>query len=260
MARPKRFPALVAALLGLMWCVAAPAASAAASAASGKIASADLDAYATRAMKAFETPGMAVVVVDGKSTSTHAYGVRTLGKAAPVDAHTVFPLGSNTKAFTSTALAMLVDQDKLRWSDRVQDKLPGFRMYDAYTSSEMTVTDLLVHRSGLGLGEGDLMLVPQTNRSRAELVHAIRYLKPVHSFRASYDYDNVLYIAAGQLLEAVSGQRWETFVQHRILDPLGMRDTQVSIDAKVADQVSLHAKIAGPVRGFGPPSVLTNVM
>lgn len=258
MAKPKRSSTLVVAIIGLMWFVAAPAASA--TAASGKMGSADLDAYAARAMKAFETPGMAVVVVDGKSTSTHAYGVRTLGTATPVDAHTVFPLGSNTKAFTSTALAMLVDQGKLRWSDRVQDKLPGFRMYDAYTSSEMTVTDLLVHRSGLGLGEGDLMLVPRTNRSREELVHAIRYLKPVHSFRASYDYDNVLYIAAGQLLEAVSGQRWETFVQQRILDPLGMRDTQVSIDAKVADQVSLHAKIAGPVRGFGPPSVLTNVM
>lgn len=221
---------------------------------------ADLDAYANKAMKAFDTPGMAVVIVDGKSVTTHAYGVRKLGTSAPVDAHTIFPLGSNTKAFTSTALAMLVDQDELQWSDRVQDKLPGFRMYDAYTSSEMTVTDLLVHRSGLGLGEGDLMLVPQTNRTRAELVHAIRYLKPTHSFRASYDYDNVLYIAAGQLLEAVSGQRWEDFVQQRILNPLGMHDTQVSIDAKVADQVALHAKISTPVRGSGRQSVLANVM
>jgi CubicO group peptidase (beta-lactamase class C family) len=221
---------------------------------------AELDAYANKAMKAFDTPGMAVVVVEGKAATTHVYGVRKLGMTAPVDAHTIFPLGSNTKAFTSTALAMLVDQEKLQWSDRVADKLPGFRMYDAYTTGEMTVTDLLVHRSGLGLGEGDLMLVPQTNRSRAELVHAIRYLKPAHSFRASYDYDNVLYIAAGQLLEAVSGQRWEDFVQQRILNPLGMRDTQVSIDANVADQVSLHAKISGPVRGSGPQSVLANVM
>ncbi|MET0504533.1 MAG: serine hydrolase [Luteibacter sp.] len=221
---------------------------------------APLDAYAARAMKAFDTPGMAVVVVDGKDTTTYAYGVRKLGSPERVDAHTVFPLGSNTKAFTATALAMLVDQDKLAWDDRVADKLPGFRMYDAYTTGEMTVTDLLAHRSGLGLGEGDLMLVPGTNRSRAELVHAIRYLKPAHSFRSSYDYDNVLYIAAGELLEAVSGQRWETFVQQRILDPLGMRDTQVSIDAKLPDQVSLHAKISGPVRGSGKQSVLGNVM
>ena len=219
-----------------------------------------LDAYAAKAMKAFDTPGMAVVIVDGKDISTHVYGVRKLGTSARVDAHTIFPLGSNTKAFTSTALAMLVDQGKLHWSDRVEDKLPGFRMYDAYTSSEMTITDLLAHRSGLGLGEGDLMLVPETNRSRAELVHAIRYLKPVHSFRASYDYDNVLYIVAGQLLQAVSGQRWEDFVQQHILDPLGMQDTQVSIDAEVPDQTSLHAKISSPVRGFGKQSVLTSVM
>lgn len=219
-----------------------------------------LDAYAAKAMKAFDTPGMAVVIVDGKDISTHVYGVRKLGTSARVDAHTIFPLGSNTKAFTSTALAMLVDQGKLHWSDRVEDKLPGFRMYDAYTSSEMTITDLLAHRSGLGLGEGDLMLVPETNRSRAELVHAIRYLKPVHSFRASYDYDNVLYIVAGQLLQAVSGQRWEDFVQQHILDPLGMQDTQVSIDAEVPDQTSLHAKISSPVHGFGKQSVLTSVM
>jgi len=219
-----------------------------------------LDAYAAKAMKAFDTPGMAVVIVDGKDISTHVYGVRKLGTSARVDAHTIFPLGSNTKAFTSTALAMLVDQGKLHWSDRVEDKLPGFRMYDAYTSSEMTITDLLAHRSGLGLGEGDLMLVPETNRSRAELVHAIRYLKPVHSFRARYDYDNVLYIVAGQLLQAVSGQRWEDFVQQHILDPLGMQDTQVSIDAEVPDQTSLHAKISSPVRGFGKQSVLTSVM
>jgi CubicO group peptidase (beta-lactamase class C family) len=186
--------------------------------------------------------------------------VRKLGDAARVDAHTIFPLGSNTKAFTATALAMLVDGGQLRWDDRVVDRLPGFRMYDAQTSGEMTVTDLLVHRSGLGLGQGDLMLVPRTNRTRAELVHAIRYLKPAHAFRADYDYDNVLYIAAGQLLEAVSGQRWETFMQRRVLDPLGMRDTQVSIDARMPDQVALHAKISGPVRGAGPPSVLAQVM
>ena len=219
-----------------------------------------LDDYAERAMKTFDTPGMAVVIVADDKNLIHTYGVRRLGTQARVDAHTIFPLGSNTKAFTSTALAELVDQGKLHWSDRVEDTLPGFRMYDAYTSSEMTITDLLVHRSGLGLGEGDLMLVPHTNRSRTELVHAIRYLKPAHSFRASYDYDNVLYIVAGQLLQAVRGQRWEDFVQQHILDPLGMHDTQVSIDAKVPDEASLHAKISGPVRGFGTQSVLTDVM
>jgi len=220
----------------------------------------DLDAYATRAMKTFDTPGMAAVVVEGDRATTHAWGVRRLGDAAPVDAHTIFPIGSNTKAFTAAALAILVDKGKLQWDDRVADRLPGFRMYDAYASQQMTVTDLLVHRSGLGLGAGDLLWFPATDRSRAELVHALRYLKPATSFRSGYAYDNVLYSAAGELIGAVSGQRWEDFVQRHILDVLGMRDTQVSIDARVADQAALHAKMSGPVRGVGPQSVLTTVM
>jgi CubicO group peptidase (beta-lactamase class C family) len=211
-------------------------------------------------MQTFDTPGMAVTIVDGDVITTHTYGVRKLGDAAPVDAHTIFPIGSNTKAFTTAALAILVDQGKLRWDDRVVDKLPGFRMYDAYASSEMTVTDLLVHRSGLGLGEGDLMMFPTSDRSRAQLVHDIRYLKPARSFRGGYDYDNVLYIVAGALVEAVSGQSWEDFVQQHILDPLQMRDTQVSIDAAPADKVSLHAKNTTAVRGVGKQSVLTTVM
>ncbi|WP_425598245.1 serine hydrolase [Dyella amyloliquefaciens] len=219
-----------------------------------------LDAFAQKTMQTFDTPGMAVVVVDGGTVATHGYGVRKLGDPARVDANTIFPIGSNTKAFTAAALAILVDEGKLRWDDRLVDKLPGFRMYDPYASSEMTVTDLLTHRSGLGLGEGDLMVFPTTNRTRAELVHDIRFLKPAHSFRADYDYDNVLYIVAGQLVEAVSGQRWEDFVQQHILNPVGMHDTQVSIDTRVADQVSLHAKNTTAVRGVGKQAVLTTVL
>ena len=223
-------------------------------------ASPQFDAFAHKAMQTFETPGMAVVVVDGNTVSTHGYGVRKLGARAKVDAHTIFPIGSNTKAFTAAALAILVDEGKLHWDDRLVDKLPGFRMYDAYASNEMTVTDLLTHRSGLGLGEGDLMVFPDTNRTRAELVHDIRFLKPAHSFRANYDYDNVLYIVAGQLVQAVSGQRWEDFVQQHILGPTGMQDTQVSIDAHVANQASLHAKNTTAVRGGGKQAVLTMVL
>ncbi|MDE2247627.1 MAG: serine hydrolase [Xanthomonadaceae bacterium] len=230
-------------------------------AAAAPVASASpLDAYAHQVMRVFGPPGMAVTTVEGGVVSTHGYGVRRLDGTAKVDAHTIFPIGSNTKAFTTAALAILVDEGKLHWDDRVVDKLPGFRMYDAYASSEMTVTDLLVHRSGLGLGEGDLLMFPTTDRTRAELVHAIRYLKPAHSFRADYDYDNVLYVVAGQLVEAVSGQRREDFVQQHILDPLRMRDTRTSIDARVADQVSLHARNTTAVRGVGPQAVLTTVM
>lgn len=219
-----------------------------------------LDAFAHKAMQAFDTPGMAVTVVEGDTITTHTYGVRKLGDPATVDAHTIFPIGSNTKAFTAAALAILVDQGKLHWDDRMVDKLPGFRMYDAYASSEMTVTDLLTHRSGLGLGEGDLMMFPTSDRTRAQLVHDIRYLKPAHSFRGGYDYDNVLYIVAGQLVEAVSGERWEDFVQQQLLDPLQMHDTQTSIDAHPIDSVSLHGKNTTPLRGVGKQAVLTTVM
>jgi len=218
-----------------------------------------LDAFANKAMQTFDTPGMAVAVVQGDTITTHTYGVRKLGTSAKVDADTIFSIGSNTKAFTATALAILVDEGKLNWDDRIVDKLPGFRMYDPYASAEMTVIDLLVHRSGLGLGEGDLLLIPQTNRTREEVVHAIRYLKPQNSFRADYNYDNVLYVVAGQLVEAVSGQRWEDFVQQHIIAPLGMKDTKLSFDARVPDQAAWHGKIDGPVRGLGKTSVLTTV-
>jgi CubicO group peptidase (beta-lactamase class C family) len=220
----------------------------------------DLDAFAAKAMKTFDTPGMAVAIVDNGQVSTHLYGIRKLGAPGRVDAHTTFPIGSNTKAFTAAALAILVDQGKLHWDDLVVDKLPGFRMYDAYASQNMTITDLLVHRSGLGLGEGDLMFLPSTTRSRAELVHAIRYLKPTTGFRSGFAYDNVLYSVAGELVEAVSGERWEDFVQQHMLLPLGMRDTLTSLDVPGPDSVSLHGKISGPVRGMGPPSVLTTVL
>jgi CubicO group peptidase (beta-lactamase class C family) len=230
------------------------------SASPSSVSTPELDAFAHKAMQTFDTPGMAVTIVVGDAVTTHTYGVRKLGDAAPVDAHTIFPIGSNTKAFTTAALAILVDQGKLHWDDRVVDKLPGFRMYDAYASSEMTVTDLLVHRSGLGLGEGDLMMFPTSDRTRAQLVHDIRYLKPARSFRGGYDYDNVLYIVAGALVEAVSGQPWEDFVQQQILDPLQMHDTQTSIDAAPADKVSLHAKNATAVRGVGQQAVLKTVM
>ncbi|MGH8146880.1 MAG: serine hydrolase [Rhodanobacteraceae bacterium] len=219
---------------------------------------AGLDAYATRAMKAFGVPGMSIAIVDGDKIATHTYGIRKLGSPARVDAHTTFPIGSNTKAFTSTALAILVDEGKLHWNDRVVDRLTGFRMYDAYTSQNMTVTDLLVHRSGLSLGEGDLMFLPDTDRTRTELVHSIRYLKPATSFRKGFAYDNVLYSAAGQLLQAVSGQTWEAFVKQHIFAPLGMHDAAVDYQAQGPDRAAPHARISGAIRGMGPLKVLAS--
>jgi CubicO group peptidase (beta-lactamase class C family) len=213
----------------------------------------DLDAYVGRAMTTFGVPAMSVGVIEN-GTTTHArgYGVRRLGEAARVDERTLFAIGSNTKAFTAAALGMLVDEGRLAWDDRVVDRLPGFRMYDPYTTQEMTVRDLLVHRSGLGLGAGDLLFFPPTDFSRAEIVERLRYIRPATSFRSGYAYDNVLYVVAGRLVEQVSGEPWERFIERRVLAPLAMKDSVASFVAAKQDNVAWpHARLEGRVRGMG---------
>jgi CubicO group peptidase (beta-lactamase class C family) len=193
------------------------------------ISPATIDATVTRAMKAFQVPGMAVgIVKDGKLIYAKGYGVRELGKPGQVDADTLFQIGSNTKAFTTAALALLVDEGKLHWDDKVIDYLPQFRMHDPYVTREFTIRDLLTHRSGLGLGAGDLMFFPTTDFSREEIIHGLRYLKPVSGFRSKFDYDNLLYMVAGQIIPAVTGKSWEDFITERILDPLQMQPCAAS--------------------------------
>ena len=218
---------------------------------------ADTDAYVARAMKSFGVPGLSLAIVEnGKTAAAKGYGVTDINTRNPLDAHSAIPIGSESKAFTSAALAILVDRKALKWSDLVKDRLPGFQMYDPYMTAHMTVRDLLTHRSGLGLGEGDLMLFPNTNRSRADIVHALRYLKPATGFREFYAYDNVLYIVAGALVEAVSGQSWEDFVTGNILKPVGMADTHTSYDKTAPNRVSLHERNSADLQGLGAESVL----
>ena len=175
-----------------------------------------------------------------------------MGEPAKVDEQTLFPIGSTTKAFTSALLATLVDEGKLTWDTKVSDVLPGFKMYDPYASSEMTVRDLLVHRSGLGLGAGDLMFYPPTTLSRADIVHKLRYIKPATSFRSGYAYDNLLYVVAGQVIEAVAGASWEEAMRQRILDPLQMKQTSTSsVLPPDANRAWPHARISGEIRGLG---------
>ena len=220
---------------------------------------ADLDATINKAITEVGIPGFAVSIVeDGKSTYAKGFGVRRLGGSEPVDADTLFIIGSTSKAFTSAALAILVDEGKIGWDDKVIDHLPGFQMYDPWVTREMTIRDLLVHRSGLGLGQGDLLSIPRTTRSRTDIVHAVRFLKPATSFRSGYAYDNVLYAVAGQLVEAVSGQRWEDFVRDRIFKPAGMtRSTTDERDLfKTDNRVQPHARTDGRIRGMGALSML----
>jgi CubicO group peptidase (beta-lactamase class C family) len=209
-----------------------------------------LDADVARVMKTFDVPGLSLAIVkDGKLVLAKGYGVRKLGDSAPVDENTLFGIGSNTKAFTSASLATLVDAGKMSWDDPVYQRLPGFVMYDPYVSHEMTIRDLLTHRSGMGLGEGDLLFWPHTTYSRDDIIYRLRFMKPQSSFRSKYAYDNLLYMTAAQIVPAVTGQSWEDYVREKILLPLGMRTTNFTNAAFPTDNyASAHRKIEGKVQ------------
>ncbi len=223
--------------------IAAPAATASAQAF-------DLDADVARILKEFDVPGMAIAIVkDGKVVTTRGFGVRKLGDSAPVDGKTLFEVASNSKAFTATALAMLVDEGKLAWDDPVIKHLPDFQMYDAYVTREMTIRDLLVHRSGLGLGAGDLLWWPTTNFTTDEIIQKLRFIRPATSFRSAYAYDNLLYIVAGKIVALKSGKPWGDTVRERILKPAGMNMTTTSLaeNAGNPNVSSPHSKIDGKI-------------
>lgn len=207
-----------------------------------------LDAVVERVRQTFEVPGIAVAVVkDGRVVLQQGYGVRKLGGTAPVTPQSMFRIASNTKAFTTAALAILIDEGKLMWDDRVVDRMPSFQMHDPYVTREMTIRDLLTHRSGLGLGAGDLMFWPATDLNPAEIVRRIRYIPLATSFRSRYAYDNLLYLVAGHIVETVSGKPWEQFLRERIWTPLGMTHTAGSTRALIdgADVAAPHARADG---------------
>jgi len=214
-----------------------------------------LDADVARVMKTFQVPGMAVAIVkDGQVVAAKGYGIRKIGEPAPADAHTLFGIASNTKVFTATALGLLVEEGKLAWDAPVINYLPWFAMYDPYVTREITVRDLLVHRSGLGLGEGDLLFWPPTTYDRKEIVRRLRYMKPATSFRYTYAYDNLLYSVAGEVVEAVSGKAWEDFVAERILAKVGMSWSNVRHSAATngGNVAATHAVVDGVLRIVKP--------
>ena len=172
-----------------------------------------LDSYFAEAQQTWPVPGMAVAIVkDGEVVLAKGYGVLSLDDATAVDEHTLFAIASNSKAFTSAALAILVDEGKLAWDDRVVDYLPYLQLYDEYVTADIRIHDLLSHRSGYGTYSGDLLWY-LTDYSAEEVLRRIRYLPPTGDFRASYRYSNLMFIAAGEVIAAVSGQSWGEFVQ-----------------------------------------------
>jgi CubicO group peptidase (beta-lactamase class C family) len=179
-----------------------------------------LDAYIEAAMRAWEVPGFAVAVVRNDSVIlARGYGTTRAGAGTPVDEHTLFAIASTTKAMTAAAVGMLVDEGRVAWDDPVSRHLPGFELHDAWLTRELTVRDLLTHRSGLSRNDELWISAPF---DRAEVLRRARQLTRAAGFRAEYGYNNIMYIAAGELVAAASGISWDDFVEQRIFAPLGM--------------------------------------
>ena len=209
---------------------------------------AGFDQYAASTMRTWQVPGMAVAVVRGDSiVLAKGYGVRTLGGTDSVGVRTLFAIGSTTKAMTGAALAMLADDGVLRFGQRVTDYLPEFRVADPWVTRELTVADLLLHRSGVARADG---LFYGTTRSREELVRALGNVPMARSFRSEFEYHNLMYVVAGEVIARVSGTSYDDFLRRRLLDPLGMRDATLSVRDLVGrpDVATPHAVVEGAVR------------
>ncbi len=199
------------------------------------------------ALRAWNVPGLAVSVVkDGKVVLAKGYGVRKVGGAEPIDAHTLFSIGSISKSFAAMGLGMLVEEGKLSWDDPVTQYLPYFQLYDPYVTREFTVRDLLVHRSGLPEVCGGLLWYG-SDYSREEVIQRLRHLQPVTSFRSTFAYQNVTYMVAGEVIRAVTGKSWEDFTRERIFTPLGMKESSSLFrELKGAKNLALpHVRIDG---------------
>jgi len=187
-----------------------------------------LDEYIRQGMLECKLPGFSIAIVkDDSVVLAKGYGVREYGKTAPVDDHTIFAIGSTTKAITATALGILVDEGKLNWDDPVVNHLPAFQLYDPWTTRHTTIRDLLTHRADTNPD----LLPAVTTLDRDEVMHRLRYMKPDGPFRARFSYNNVMITVAGQVLAAAAGMSWDDFVRTRVFQPLGMKESYTTLDA-----------------------------
>jgi CubicO group peptidase (beta-lactamase class C family) len=213
----------------------------------------ELDHYIVNAMHDAEVPGLSIAVVkDNAVVFTKGYGVRKVGENAPVDEHTIFHIASVTKGFTTASLAMLVDDGKLGWDDHVLKYLPAFQLYDSYATRELMVRDLLTHRTGL---TGNHTLCVDSAYSREEILYRIRFWPPKLGLRAQFDYNNCMYIVAGQIIPAITGRSWDEFVHERIFRPLGMKRSSTSIREIHDDNVAMpHRIVDGTIQSLPLPN------
>ena len=210
-----------------------------------------LDELIQNTLKTFDVPGISVgIIKDGKTIYSKGFGVRSLTSKQEMTDATLVGIASNSKSFTATALAILADEGKLNFDDKVSKFIPEFQMNDAYVSQEVTIKDLLTHRAGLGLGQGDLMFFPEGGTLTInEIIHNVRYLKPENSFRDKLDYNNIMFIVAGEVITRISGLSWAEFIEQKIMIPVGMTASYGSYNrakaAHVSNIIDAHAPING---------------
>ncbi len=210
-----------------------------------------LDDLVKNTLTTFDVPGISVgVIKDGKVVYSKGFGKRSLANNLPMNDETLVGIASNSKGFTCTALAILADEGKLSWNDKVTKFIPEFQMYDPYVSKEITIKDLVTHRAGLGLGQGDLMFFPEGGTMTInDIIKNVKYLKPENSFRTKLDYNNIMFIVAGEVIHRISGQSWAEFIEQRIFKPIGMNASFGNYNraraASSANIIDAHAPVDG---------------
>ncbi len=198
-----------------------------------------LDGYVEKALTDWKIPGVAFCVVkDGKVVMMKSYGVAEWGSQNKIDEHTLFGIGSNTKAFTATALALLDAQKKLSLDDKVQKWLPDFKLYDPWVAKEVTIRDLLCHRLGMKTFQGDFMFF-DSDLTKEEVRNKFSRIKPLYSFRSRWGYTNAAFLTAGEVIPKATGKSWSEFIREHIFLPLGMSRTITSTaEMKAATNIS----------------------
>lgn len=210
----------------------------------------DLDQYIDTVLKEFQVPGISLAIVkNGEIIKANGYGLKKMGSTNLVNEHTLFSIASNTKAFTAAALEILVEEKKLKWDDPIINYLPWFKMSDPWVTAQITVRDILVHQSGIPGYAGDILIFPPSDLSRKEIVSKLQSIPIVNSFRTTYAYDNIMYLAAGELISVVSGMPWEEFIKEKILNKLDMSETvsRFSDFKKQPNISSGHSPVKGKI-------------
>ena len=249
-----RHATCLAALVLLSTSAAVPAA---AQSRDARTAVRDFDAYAAKAARDWQVPGLSIAVVRNDSVLfAKGYGLRTLGQPGTVDENTLFGIMSTTKAMTATAIAMLVDEGKLAWTDPVSKWLPELQFPDPFLTRELTVKDLLTHNTGLGNAD---LLWARGDMDRPEILRRVRFLKPAYSLRSSFIYQNVMYGAAGDVVARASGMSWADFLRTRIFVPVGMTRTYATFgqmaETRDANVSRAHFRVRDTIRVIAEDTV-----